>query len=60
MSATEIVNELPKLSPAERREVRQKLTQLDAIGAEVDLRAHGIGEDQAASLRGRLGTFAED
>ena len=80
MSATEIINELPKLSVAERRAVLNKLRELaqrnddtqashaaaDRIEEEgtaygtVQLDAHGIGEAQAADLRARLKTFAED
>lgn len=87
MSATEIINELPKLTEAERRAVINKLCELapqdegirarDAAAQEqaaalgrmeeqsvayhtVDLRARGISETQAADLRARLNTFAED
>ena len=60
MSASEIIEELPKLTEAERRAVQQKLLELSARISEVDLRARGIDERQAADLRGRLGTFAED
>jgi len=85
--ATEIINELPKLTEAERRAVLNKLRELDqrdertrtgdAAAQEqaaamdrmeeqavtyrtVDLRSRGIGEAQAADLRARLKTFAED
>jgi hypothetical protein len=37
MSATEILNELPKLTEAERREVRQKLVELAAANEAVAL-----------------------
>lgn len=37
MSATEIINELPKLSEAERRTVRQKLLELAAENEDVKL-----------------------
>ena len=60
MSASEIIKELRKLSEAERRAVQQKLLELSAGNSEVDLRARGIGERQAADLRGRFGAFAED
>jgi len=83
MSATEIIQELPRLSEAERRAVFLKLRELagkdaDANAAEdqglattrleeaptpyriVNLRDRGIGEAQAADLRARLKTFAED
>ncbi len=32
MTKTEILSELPKLSPAERKEIRQRLTELDGDG----------------------------
>jgi len=37
MSATEIINELPKLTESERREVRQKLLELAAQNEDVAL-----------------------
>ena len=37
MSATEIIKELPKLSEAERRAVRMKLSELAAENADVEL-----------------------
>ncbi len=37
MSATEIINELPKLTEAERRAVRQKLSELAAQDEDVHL-----------------------
>jgi hypothetical protein len=65
MSAREIIDELPKLTEAERAAVLEKLRELrrqqfdgDSIG--VDLRARGIGERQAAELRSRLKAFSED
>jgi len=66
MSANEIINELPKLTEADRRAVLDKLCELAgekpmvAAGRAVDLRARGIEETQAAELRARLKTFAED
>jgi len=36
MSATEIINELPKLTEAERRAVRQKLLELAAENEDVE------------------------
>ena len=36
MSATEIINELPKLTDAERRAVRQKLSELAAENADIE------------------------
>jgi hypothetical protein len=67
MSAAEIIQELPKLSEPERRAVLEKLLALASQLEEsavpyraVDLRARGIDEAQAADLRARLKTFAED
>ena len=75
MSASEIMKELPSLTEAERRllfnRLRELVTEDDArppgdlaeqTGSyrAVDLRARGIGEVQAADLRARLKTFAED
>jgi len=37
MSATEIINELPKLTEAERRAVRQKLSELAAENEDIAL-----------------------
>ena len=37
MSATEIINALPKLTEAERRAVRQKLSELAAQQEDIDL-----------------------
>ncbi len=60
MSAAEIIDELPKLSPSELRAVRQKLKELSFEEGVIDLRARGIDAAQAADLRARLKTFAED
>jgi hypothetical protein len=48
MSATEILNELPKLTEAERRAVRQRLLELAAENEDVRLC------DQAATEGARL------
>ena len=37
MSAAEIINELPKLTEAERRAVREKLSELAARNEDIDL-----------------------
>jgi hypothetical protein len=60
MSATEIINELPKLSVAELQAVRRKLMEIVSETPAIDLRSRGIDEKQAADLRSRLKTFAED
>ena len=50
--------ELAELPGDVRDETRVIVTFLDS--GHVDLRARGIDEAQAAELRGRLATFAED
>ena len=60
MSAAQIINELPKLTTAELQAVRQKLAELTAENSPVALHDHGISEAQAADLRSRLKTFADD
>ena len=60
MSATEIINELPKLTTAELQAVRRKLMEIASEQPAIDLRERGIGEQQAADLRARLKPFAED
>ena len=37
MSASEIINELPKLTEAERRAIREKLTELAAQNQDIEL-----------------------
>lgn len=72
MSASDIIKELPNLTEAERRLLLEKLQELagqpknvrlqeepSAYGS-VDLRDRGIDRAQAADLRARLKTFAED
>jgi len=67
VSATEIINELPKLTEAERRAVLNKLLEMTDHLAEdavqyraIDLRQRGVSEAQATDLRARLKTFVED
>ncbi len=61
MSASEIINELPKLNEAERRAILDKLREIaQQSDRAVDLRSRGISEAEAADLRVRLKTFAED
>ena len=66
-----MLNELQNLTPAQRRLLLQKLKELEAGEAAhlrdetvtygtVNLRDRGITESQAAELRARLKTFAED
>ena len=60
MSAAEIIDELPKLTAVELQAVRRKLAELSADNSAVVLHDCGIDEVQAADLRSRLKTFAED
>jgi uncharacterized protein YoaH (UPF0181 family) len=65
VSAAEIIRELPQLTPADRQAVLEKLRELAAqeklpSGHAMDLKTRGIDEAQAADLRARLKTFAED
>jgi hypothetical protein len=58
MSTTEILNELAKLTPAERAEIARRLAAMDAGSCDLD--ARGIDPHVAAELRARLGAFATD
>jgi len=60
MSATQIINELPKLTTSELEAVRQRLNELTGKYSGVALHDRGISEPQAADLRARLKPFAED
>jgi hypothetical protein len=60
VSAAQIINELPKLTAAELEAVRRKLAELTVESSPVALHDRGISEAQAADLRSRLKTFAED
>jgi hypothetical protein len=60
MSATEIIAELSKLSSVERLAVQKKLAEITSENSAVALHDRGIDEVQAADLRSRLKTFAED
>lgn len=60
MSAAEIIDELPKLTLAELQAVRRKLAEISAENFPLALHDRGINEAQAADLRSRLKTFAED
>ena len=59
MSVEQIINELTKLSAAELQAVRRRLAEISAENSVV-LHDRGIDEVQAADLRSRLSTFAED
>ena len=60
MSAAQIIDELPKLTAAELQAVRRKLAEIAAENSAMALHDRGIDEVQAADLRSRLKTFAED
>jgi len=52
-----LLSEYDSLAPAEKQEFVQELMRRSSV---VDLRERGIDEAQAADLRARLKTFAED
>jgi hypothetical protein len=58
MSGAEILNELAKLTPAERAEIVRRIAALD--GGAIDLESRGINAEAAAELRARLEPFATD
>lgn len=59
MSTAEILDELARMTPAERREIARRLAEMDD-GAVVDLADRGIGVRQAREVRASLASFAED
>jgi hypothetical protein len=58
MSTSEILNELAKMTPAERREIAQRLAEME--NGTIDLRSQGLDAAEAGELRGRLAAFAEE
>jgi uncharacterized protein (DUF3084 family) len=60
MSVAQIIDELPKLTATELKIVRRKLAEISAENPAVALHDRGIDKTQAADLRSRLKTFAED
>ena len=56
-AAAKLLSEYESLPPAEKQEFVQELMRRSSV---VDLRERGIDEAQAADLRTRLKTFAED
>jgi len=56
-AAAKLLSEYDSLAPAEKQEFVQELMRRSSV---VDLRERGIDEAQAADLRARLKTFAED
>jgi len=60
VSAAQIIAELPKLTPAELQAVRRKIAAISGESSAMALHDRGIDEVQAADLRARLKSFAED
>jgi hypothetical protein len=60
VSVAQIINELPRLTAAELQAVRRKIMEIAAENSAAALHNRGIDEVQAADLRSRLKTFAED
>ncbi|MEI9864861.1 MAG: hypothetical protein WDN00_09970 [Limisphaerales bacterium] len=60
MSVAQIIDELPKLTPAELQAVRRKIAAISGESSVMALPDRGIDEVQSADLRSRLKTFAED
>lgn len=58
VSTGEILEELVKLTPEERRVIARRLAELES--GVVDLQNRGIDACEAAELRGRLERFADD
>ena len=56
-AAAKLLSEYESLAPAEKQEFVQELMRRSPM---IDLRERGIEEAQAADLRARLKTFAED
>jgi hypothetical protein len=56
-AAAKLLSEYESLAPAEKQEFVQELMRRSSI---IDLQERGIDEAQAADLRARLKTFAED
>lgn len=52
--------ELPKLNSSERLAVQKRLAEIASENSAVELHDRGIDKIQAADLRSRLKTFAED
>lgn len=51
--------EIPRLSHADREAIMRRLLEMETSNG-VELHERGIGQVQAADLRARLKTFAED
>ena len=56
-AAAKLLSEYESLAPAEKQEFVEELLRRRPL---IDLRERGIDEAQAADLRARLKTFAED
>jgi putative addiction module component (TIGR02574 family) len=60
MSAVEILQELPKLKPEERRAVRAKLNELDGIADQVWIGDGELTEEEKALLESRLAEYEKN
>ena len=58
MSTAEILDELVKMTPEERRVIARRLAELES--GSVDLQSRGIDVGEAAELRANLARFADD
>lgn len=58
MSTAEILDELARMTPAERREIARRLAEMD--GGAINLENRGIDVSQAREVRASLASFAED
>lgn len=58
MSTAEILDELVRLTPEERRVIARRLAELES--GTVDLQSRGIDVREAAELRAHLAVFADD
>ena len=60
MSKTEIIQELPKLRPEERQEIRAKLNELDGVPGESWMDDGELTVDEKQLLDERLAQFEAD
>jgi putative addiction module component (TIGR02574 family) len=60
MSTAEILRELPKLQPDERRVVRAKLNELDGVADEVWIDGGELTEEEKAMLDARLADYEKN
>jgi putative addiction module component (TIGR02574 family) len=60
MSTAEILRELPKLQPEERRVVRAKLNELDGVADDVWIDGGELTEEEKAMLDARLADYEKN